>query len=580
MPDPTSNTLLEVKSLSVTFQTEEKLVPAVRDVSFTVKKGEILGLVGESGSGKTVTAMSIVRLFPRPPGRFDSGEILFHGASQKPKDLLKIPVEELRKIRGREISVIFQEPMTALSPLHKVGDQLAEAVRIHNPKVTQKEALDTAAEWLDKVGIPDPRERMKAFPYQFSGGMRQRAMIAMALILQPKLIIADEPTTALDVTLQQQIFELILKMKQEDTSIVFITHDMGVIWELADRVLVMKDSHIVERGEVETLFGNPQEAYTKELLAAVPKLTDPPVGNRQYPEGEAPLIEVKDLKTWFPVKSGIFAHTVGHVKAVDGVSFDIFKNETVGLVGESGSGKTTIGRTLLGLDKSTEGSALYDDKNILNLPFKEMLPFRRKMQMIFQDPFSSLNPRLTILDILTEGLLEHGLLNGKDRKDEAARWLKEVHLDPDYMNRYPHEFSGGQRQRICVARAMAVQPEFVVCDEAVSALDVTIQAKVIDLLVELKEKFGLSYLFISHDLSVVKRICDRVLVLHHGVVVEEGKTEDVVSDPQHPYTKKLISAVPVPGDKSKRARLEIGSGKANGVKSGDSSLPAAPKSEE
>lgn len=542
--------LLSVRNLTVTFEVEGRTIRAVEDVSFEIRPGEIVGLVGESGSGKSVSAMSTIRLVPNPPGRVEKGEVIFDG-----KNLLTLPIDELRNIRGSEISVIFQEPMTALSPLHSVGQQLAEVVHIHEPGTSKEEAMARAIEWLGKVGIPDPAERAKAYPFQFSGGMRQRVMIAMALILHPRLIIADEPTTALDVTLQSQIFELILAMKAEDTSILFITHDMGVIWELADRVLVMKNGRLIEEGEVEPLFTAPREAYTRELLAAVPRLTDAPRFSASRPDGTAPIIEVKNLKTWFPVKRGVFARTVDWVRAVDEVSIDIFPGECLGLVGESGSGKTTLGRSILGLETSQSGEILFEGENIRGLGYHKMRPYRRNLQMIFQDPFSSLNPRLTVLEILTEGLIEHGLLAG-DRRELAAHWLEEVGLPADNMNRYPHEFSGGQRQRICVARAVAVEPKFVVCDEAVSALDVTIQAQVIDLLMELRDKLGLSYLFISHDLSVVKRICDRVVVMRHGKVVEAGRTIDLVENPQSDYTKRLIAAVPVPGDPGKRERRQ------------------------
>ncbi len=540
--------LLSVRNLTVTFEVEGRVIRAVEDLSFDIHPGEIVGLVGESGSGKTVSAMSTIRLVPSPPGRIESGTALFDG-----KDLLSLSVEALRQIRGREISVIFQEPMTALSPLHPVGRQLAELVRIHEPDTSPEAAWARAVEWLDKVGIPNPAERARAYPFQFSGGMRQRVMIAMALILHPRLIIADEPTTALDVTLQAQIFDLILEMKAADTSILFITHDMGVIWELADRVLVMKDGRLVEAGEIEPLFADPKEPYTRELLASVPRLTDAPRPSPPREDTTAPLIEIKNLKTWFPIKRGVFARTVDWVRAVDDVSLDIYPGECLGLVGESGSGKTTLGRSILGLESSQEGEICYLGTDLRGLGYHAMRPYRRDLQMIFQDPFSSLNPRLTVLEILTEGLVEHGILQG-DRREAAAHWLEEVGLPADAMNRYPHEFSGGQRQRLCVARAVAVEPKFVVCDEAVSALDVTIQAQVIDLLMELKDKLGLSYLFISHDLSVVKRICDRTVVMRHGKVVEAGRTIDLVERPQSEYTQRLIAAVPIPGDPAKRAR--------------------------
>lgn len=540
--------LLSVNHLSVSFHLEGKAVEAVKDVSFEIKPGEIVGMVGESGSGKSVSAMSSLRLVPCPPGQVMGGEILLEG-----RNILELSLEELRAIRGKEISVIFQEPMTALSPLHPVGYQLAEAILVHEGGVSKLEAWARAVEWLGKVGIPDPEERAKAFPFQFSGGMRQRVMIAMALIQKPKLIIADEPTTALDVTLQAQIFELILQMKAADTSILFITHDMGVIWELADRVLVMKDGEIVERGEVEPLFKSPQNPYTQKLLSAVPRLTDEPFISSFDPNVEKPIIKVENLRTWFPVKRGVLARTVDWVKAVEDVSIDIYPGECLGLVGESGSGKTTLGRSILGLENTRSGSISYEGTEIRGRGYRGMRHIRKDLQMIFQDPFSSLNPRLTVQEILTEGLSEHGLLEG-NAHEVAAYWLEEVGLPPDVINRYPHEFSGGQRQRICVARAVAMRPKFVVCDEAVSALDVTIQAQVIDLLMDLREKFGLSYLFISHDLSVVKRICDRTVVMRHGQVEEAGPTQDLIENPETEYTKKLISAVPIPGDPSKRAR--------------------------
>jgi len=542
-----SDPLLSVKNLSVSFHVEEETVKAVDGISFDVKPGEIVGLVGESGSGKTVGAMSTVRLIPSPPGIIDSGEVRFQG-----RDLLEMPIGELRAVRGRDISVIFQEPMTALSPLHSVGFQLAEVVRIHDPTVSKAAAWEKAVEWLDKVGIPSPAERAKAFPFQFSGGMRQRVMIAMAMLLHPKLIIADEPTTALDVTLQAQVFDLLLEMKSADTSILFITHDMGVIWELADRVLVMKDGRIVERGDVEDIFFEPKHAYTQKLLSAVPRLTDEPIDS-DIDRAAEPVVEVKELRTWFPVKRGVLARTVDWVKAVDEVSLEVRPRECLGLVGESGSGKTTLGRSILGLDESRDGEILFEGENIRGLGHRAMKPYRRNLQMIFQDPFSSLNPRLTILEILTEGLEEHRLLTEK-RKDIAARWLEEVGLSPDVMNRYPHEFSGGQRQRICVARAVALEPKFIVCDEAVSALDVTIQAQVIDLLMDLRDKLDLSYLFISHDLSVVKRICDRTVVMRDGRVVEAGSTRELIENPGSDYTRRLVDAVPIPGDADKRAR--------------------------
>ena len=539
-----SEKILQVRNLSVEFKTEDKVVRAVRGLSFDLKRGEILGIVGESGSGKSVTGMSLIRLIPDPIGRIVSGEALFNG-----RDLLKMPVEELSHIRGNEIGIIFQEPMTALSPLATVGKQIVETLSLHH-SITKEEAWKVGIDWLDKVGIPEPEERMNAYPFQFSGGMRQRVMIALVLMLEPSIIIADEPTTALDVTTQRQIFELILQVKNRDSSIIFITHDMGVIWQLCDRVMVMEKAVKVEEGSLRELFSAPKERYTKTLLSAVPRLTDPP--KTELRDSGETIIEVKNLRTWFPVKRGIFSRTVDHVKAVDGISLDIRKGETLAVVGESGSGKSTLGRTILGLEKATSGEIRYRGHSLVGLNRKAFLPYRKNLQIVFQDPFSSLNPRLTILDILTEGLDEHGLLEGKEKKDIAVRLLEEVQLEPDHVFRYPHEFSGGQRQRICVARALSLKPEFIICDEAVSALDVTIQAQVIELLMELQRKHDLAYMFISHDLSVVKKISDRTIVMKSGKIVEQGITSKVIEHPKHEYTKSLLEAVPIPGDESCR----------------------------
>ncbi len=543
-----SKTLLDVRGLSVEFKTEDATVRAVDRLSFDLKEGEILGIVGESGSGKSVTGMSLIRLIPEPIGRIVGGEALFRG-----EDLMTMPIEQLKRIRGSEIGIIFQEPMTALSPLVTVGKQIVETLRLHDPAMTKEAAWEKGIEWLEKVGIPNPSERMNAFPFEFSGGMRQRVMIALVLMLDPSMIIADEPTTALDVTTQRQIFELILQVKKKDSSIIFITHDMGVIWQLCDRVMVMEKAKKVEEGALRSLFESPREAYTKTLLAAVPRLTDAPKTDLRD-QGE-PIIEVRNLRTWFPIKKGVFSRTVGHVKAVDDVSLDVRKGETLSVVGESGSGKSTLGRTILGLEKATEGRISYRGNSLIGLSRQEFLPFRKNLQIVFQDPFSSLNPRMTVLDILTEGLEEHGMLEGREKKDFAAQLLEEVQLNADQVFRYPHEFSGGQRQRICIARALSLKPEFIICDEAVSALDVTIQAQVIDLLMELQLKHDLAYLFISHDLSVVKKISDRTVVMQSGRIVERGITADVIGNPQSEYTRSLLEAVPTPGDES--CRLSI-----------------------
>tara|TARA_B100000900_G_scaffold239283_1_gene203348 strand:+ start:961 stop:2601 length:1641 start_codon:yes stop_codon:yes gene_type:complete len=541
---PETKNLLEVRNLSVEFKTEDTIVRAVDNLSFDLKQGEILGIVGESGSGKSVTGMSLVRLIPDPIGKIVSGTANFSGT-----DLLKMPIDELKKIRGEEIGIIFQEPMTALSPLVKVGKQIVETLQLHRD-ISKEEAWELGIEWLKKVGIPEPEERMHSFPFEFSGGMRQRVMIALVLMLEPSVIIADEPTTALDVTTQLQIFELILRVRKKESSVIFITHDMGVIWQLCDRVMVMEKAKKVEEGALRDLFASPKEEYTKVLLASVPRLTDE--AKVCDLEKETPLVEVRNLRTWFPIKKGIFSKTVGHVKAVDDLSLDIFPGETLAVVGESGSGKSTLGRTILGLERATSGNIAYRGDSLIGLNRKEFLPFRKNLQIIFQDPFSSLNPRMTILDILTEGMEEHGMLNGEPKQELAVRLLEEVQLEADHIFRYPHEFSGGQRQRICIARALSLKPELIICDEAVSALDVTIQAQVIELLIKLQENYGLSYMFISHDLSVVKKISDRTVVMKAGSILEQGQTAEVIGNPKHEYTQSLLNAVPVPGEESCR----------------------------
>ena len=541
---PETKNLLEVRNLSVEFKTEDTIVRAVDNLSFDLKQGEILGIVGESGSGKSVTGMSLVRLIPDPIGKIVSGTANFCGT-----DLLQMPIDELKKIRGEEIGIIFQEPMSALSPLVKVGKQIVETLQLHRD-ISKEEAWGVGIEWLRKVGIPEPEERMHSFPFEFSGGMRQRVMIALVLMLEPSVIIADEPTTALDVTTQLQIFELILRIRKEESSVIFITHDMGVIWQLCDRVMVMEKAKKVEEGALRDLFASPKEEYTKVLLASVPRLTDE--AKVCDLEKETPLVEVRNLRTWFPIKKGIFSKTVGHVKAVDDLSLDIFPGETLAVVGESGSGKSTLGRTILGLERATSGDIAYRGNSLIGLNRKEFLSFRKNLQIIFQDPFSSLNPRMTILDILTEGMEEHGMLNGEPKQELAVRLLEEVQLEADHIFRYPHEFSGGQRQRICIARALSLKPELIICDEAVSALDVTIQAQVIELLMKLQENYGLSYMFISHDLSVVKKISDRTVVMKSGSIVEQGQTAEVIGNPKHEYTQSLLNAVPVLGEESCR----------------------------
>ena len=559
MPVDASETLLSIRDLTVHFDTDEGLVEAVNDLSLEVGRGEIVGLVGESGSGKTVTAQTILRLVPRPPARFVAGGVFFAG-----EDLLTLPIERLRAIRGAQISMIFQEPMTALSPLHRVGSQLSEMLERRagsNGGMSRAAAWKRSEEWLARVGLPDPAERMRFYPHQLSGGQRQRVMIAMALMMKPKLIIADEPSTALDVTVQAQIFKLLMSMKEEETSLLLITHDLGVVWELCDRLYVMKDSRLVESGPLEALFRAPARAYTRALLEAVPRLhgdgagRPPPAAKAEAAaDAASPLMEARDLRVWFPVKKGLLARTTGHVKAVDGVSLAIEPGRTLGLVGESGSGKTTLGRALIGLQPVNNGRVLLAGATISGLKRRQLKPHRRDLQMIFQDPYSSLNPRMTVMDILTEGLEEHGLLDAPKR-DKAAQLLEEVELRADMASRYPFEFSGGERQRINIARALSLEPKFIVCDEAVSALDVTIQAQIIQLLRRLQEKYRMAYLFISHDLSVVRQLSERIAVMRHGVLVEEGETDSVLFNPQHDYTRALIDAVPIPGDLARRQRM-------------------------
>ena len=551
----TTEKLLSVNDLTVHFDTDEGVVEAVNDVSLDIRPGEIVGLVGESGSGKTVTAQSILRLVPRPPARFVGGSAVFNG-----EDLLTLPIERLRRIRGAGISMIFQEPMTALSPLHRVGRQLSEMLRFHT-SLDPEAAWKFGVEWLDKVGLPEPEQRMSFYPHHLSGGMRQRVMIAMALMLKPRLIIADEPSTALDVTVQAQIFRLLMRMKEEDTSMLLITHDLAVVWEVCDRIYVMKDSRLVERGDIEPIFREPAHDYTRSLLRAVPRLYEtgdsarrPETGARQATMGRNGLLQVKNLRVWFPVKKGPFARTTGHVKAVDDIDLAIAGGTTVGLVGESGSGKTTLGRAVIGLQAINDGSIVFEDAEIGGLNKRRLKPWRRNLQMIFQDPYSSLNPRMTVMDILTEGLQEHGLLD-MPKRDKAVQLLEEVELRADMANRYPFEFSGGERQRISIARALSLEPKFIVCDEAVSALDVTIQAQIIELLRRLQARYGIAYLFISHDLSVVRQLSGQILVMHQGKIVERGRTDDVIFNPQHEYTRTLLDAVPVPGDLERRRRM-------------------------
>ena len=505
---PNTERLLEVNNLQVHFETDKSVVKAVDNVSFHINKGETLAVVGESGSGKSVTSLAIMRLLPTPPARVVGGEIKFAG-----RDLMKMRESEMRRIRGNDISMIFQEPMTSLNPVYTVGDQIAEAIILHQGK-SRAEAMKQAVEMLDLVEVPEPSKRVNYYPHQMSGGQRQRVMIAMALSCNPSLLIADEPTTALDVIIQAQILDLIKKLQREiGASVLFITHDLGVVAEIADRVVVMQEGVVVEQGPALDVFTAPQHAYTKRLLCAVPRID---AAKPAPPVKAAPkvLLDVRHMRKWFPIKGGIFSRTVGHVKAVNDFDLQLYEGEMLGLVGESGSGKTTAGRAILRLVEPTAGEVVFDGVDVAKLSTNEMRHYRRRMQIIFQDPFASLNPRMSIGDILAEPLVIHGLVKTRaERERRVAELLELVQLDPKMMNRYPHEFSGGQRQRVGIARALAVEPDFIVADECVSALDVSIRKDVLELLKDLRTRLGLTFLFISHDLAVVEDISDRVAVM-------------------------------------------------------------------
>ena len=523
-------TLLKVDNLTTRFYTRNGVTTAVDDVSFSVDKGEILGIVGESGSGKSVSCYSLLGLVPMPPGKIEAGTAMFEG-----KDLLAASESELRAIRGDDIAMIFQDPMTSLNPFLTIGEQLIEPLVYHRD-YSRTQARERAIELMDETGINRAEERFDSYPHEFSGGMRQRVMIAMALITEPKLLIADEPTTALDVTIQAQILELISELqKTRDLGVIFISHDLAVVHDLVDKVIVMKSGKVVERNVTKTLFSEPQETYTQELLSAVPK------GAKSSDDlsKEETLLKVKNLTTSF-----LDRNTGSRFKAVDDVSFDIRKNEILGLVGESGSGKSTIGRSILKLVKAESGSVEFDGHDLLSLSQKEFLPMRKRIQMIFQDPYASLNPRMTVYDALAEPLLYHKLASKADVDSQILELMDDVGLARAAVKKYPHEFSGGQRQRIAIGRAIATRSEFIIADEPVSALDVTIQKQILDLLIELVQKHNLTMLFVSHDLSVVRSLCDRVMVLQRGKLVESGDTEQLWQAPQETYTQNLLSAIP------------------------------------
>jgi len=582
--------LLEVKNLSVTFSTSKGTVEAVKNVSFTLNKGETLGIVGESGSGKSVTSLAILRLIQEGVGRITSGEIIFHSPKIGKVNLLELTEAQMRKdIRGNDIAMIFQEPMTSLNPVFTCGEQVMETILLHQ-EVSKEEAKKRTIILFDKVKLPDPERIFRAYPHEISGGQKQRVMIAMALSCEPALLIADEPTTALDVTVQAEVLKLIQELRDElGMAVIFITHDLGVIAEISDKIMVMYRGNAVEKNDTWELFYNPISPYTKGLLACRPRAnmkmkTLPVVSDfmtinengeiiekHKYGSiGEAilmtlesdedisdrkkeltlqtkPLLEVRNLKKYFPIKTkGIFRQqVVEYKKAVDGVSFNVYPGETLGLVGESGCGKTTLGRMLLNLIPATEGEVIFNGVNIHSLKPKELRALRKDMQIIFQDPYSSLNPRLTVGDAIMEPMKVFGIgANDKERKERVIDLLETVNLKASHFNHYPHEFSGGQRQRIAIARALAVEPKFVVCDESVSALDVSVQAQVLNLLNELKEKYHFTYIFISHDLSVVRFMADRILVMNKGKIEEIGYAEDIYNSPQQEYTKRLINSIP------------------------------------
>ncbi|MDB4250869.1 ABC transporter ATP-binding protein [Flavobacteriales bacterium] len=578
------NILLEFKNLVTEFHTEGTIVKAVNGVSFTLNKGETIGIVGESGSGKSVTSLSAMRLIPSPPGKISGGEIIFHEKDGTATDLLAISEEEIRNFRGNDIAMIFQEPMTSLNPVFTCGDQVMEAIILHQ-KLNKKDAKALTIKLFEEVQLPTPERIFSTYPHQISGGQKQRVMIAMAMSCQPSVLIADEPTTALDVTVQKTILQLMQNLQKEyDMGIMFITHDLGVIAELADKVVVMYKGNIVEQGSVWDIFTNPKHPYTKGLLACRPPLDKrytflPTVSDFMkidengeiidncisvaeftkdlaIPESERvakhkklyeqkPLMQIKNLKTYFPIRNGFFGGISDHVKAVDDVSFDVYPGETLGLVGESGCGKTTIGRTIIRLEEPTEGQMIYKGNDIAKMNTEELRLFRKDVQIIFQDPYSSLNPRMTIGNAIMEPMQVHGILeNEEQRKKKVEELLTRVSLDPAHFYRYPHEFSGGQRQRIGIARALAVNPKFIICDESVSALDVSVQAQVLNLLNELKEEFGLTYIFISHDLSVVKYMSDRMVVMQEGKIEEMGDADQIYNKPATEYTQKLIDAIP------------------------------------
>lgn len=575
--------LLEVKNLVTQFRTERESVNAVNDISFTLKRGQTIGIVGESGSGKSVTSLSVMQLIPNPPGKITGGQILYHKNDGTAVDLVKLSNEEMRRYRGNDIAMIFQEPMTSLNPVIRCGAQVMEAMILHR-KLSKKEAREKTLALFKEVQLPTPELMLERYPHQLSGGQKQRVMIAMAMSCQPSVLIADEPTTALDVTVQKAILDLMIRLqRQYDMGILFITHDLGVIAELADEVVVMYKGKIVEQGPVMEIFSDPKHAYTKSLLACRPPLDKrlkrlPVVSDFMRREANGDIValpgseqvlksavvtqeeriaalkelysrekilELKNLRTWFPAQKTIFGKVLSYTKAVDDVSFDVYEGETLGLVGESGCGKTTLGRSILKLTEGVSGQIIYKGIDITQMKEDAFRQYRRDMQLIFQDPYSSLNPRITVGNAIMEPMSVHGVLTGeKERKEKVNYLLERVGLEPKHYNRYPHEFSGGQRQRVCIARALALNPKFIICDESVSALDVSVQAQVLNLLNELKSEFKFTYIFISHDLGVVKFMSDRMVVMQKGRIEEMGDADEIYTNPKSDYTRKLIHSIP------------------------------------
>jgi len=564
--------LLSIKNLSVDFIAESGVTHALKNISINVNRGEIVALVGESGSGKSVTSLSILQLLPSPPAKYSTGEIIFSENGNDATDLLKRNRYEMQDIRGNKIAMIFQEPMTSLNPVLTCGDQVMEAILLHKQVSKENAKLQTIA-WFEKVKLPDPESIFKRYPHQLSGGQKQRVMIAMAMSCEPSLLICDEPTTALDVTVQKTILQLIKELQQQSNiGVIFITHDLGVVAEVADRAVVMYKGEIVEQHTVKEIFTNPKHPYTQALLACrpvnhergkrLPVVSDflqpadsiaQPLASisksknnssslRSSPEA---LLTVENLSVWFPTKKTWLGKPVSFTKAVDNVSFEVYKSETLGLVGESGCGKTTLGRALLRLIEPTTGKIMYDNLDLTSKKRDELQNLRKDIQIIFQDPYSSLNPRLTIGSAIAEPMkVHHVLTSEKQRKEKVTELLEKVNLKAEHFSRYPHEFSGGQRQRIVIARALALNPSFIICDESVSALDVSVQAQVLNLINDLKKEFGFTVIFISHDLSVVRYISDRIMVMNKGKIEETGLADEIYFNPQSAYTQKLIESIP------------------------------------